>query len=89
MIYFFCSLYHYEKNTNPASDYTTGYMTGELWSIIAKCGIFDQHGNHITNYCGSQTTIIITATVMVEQLLFLSMDVYIVLIGVVFFRITM
>lgn len=75
MIYFY-SLYHYEKNTNPASDYTTGYMTGELWSIITKCGIFDQHGNHITNYCGSQTLIIITTTVIMDKLLIMFMEVH-------------
>lgn len=48
-------------------------MTGEFWVDIELSGIFVNHGNHITNYCGSQTNIIMTIVQMVEQLLILSM----------------
>ena len=43
MLYFY-SLYHCEKNTNPACDYTTGYMTGECWIGGVNGGIFCSHG---------------------------------------------
>lgn len=46
--------YHYTKPTYPASDYTTGYMTGEFWLVSATCGIFDEHGNHDAIQCGSR-----------------------------------
>ena len=68
MIYFY-SLYHYEKSTNSFSDFTTGYMVGGYWRDNRECGIFDEHGNHQRDYCGSQTLIIITTMVMVEGLL--------------------
>ena len=67
------SFYHYDKSTHSASDFTTGYMNGDCW--IGPGGVFGDHGNHNLSNCGSQTLIIITTTVMVEQLLFLSMDV--------------
>lgn len=63
-------------------------MVGEHWHSIKDGGVFASHGNHTQYNCGSQTLIIITATVMVEQLFILSMDVYIDSIGVEFFTIT-
>ena len=50
-------------------------MTGAYWSIINDSGIFCSFGNYSWYIFGSQTLIIITATVMVEQLFILSMDV--------------
>lgn len=90
MIYFFYSLYHAEKNTNPLSDYITGYMTGECWVAVVG-GIFCSHGHVVSQEFGSQTLIIITATVMVEQLLIMFMDVCLdtVIVGVVSFTLTM
>ena len=44
MCFIFCSLYHFFKDLYPASDYTTGYMSGGEWSTGA--GAFTEHGNH-------------------------------------------
>lgn len=47
-------------------------MTGECWVAVVG-GIFCSHGHVVSQEFGSQTLIIITTTVMVEELLFLSM----------------
>lgn len=62
MIYFY-SFYHIEKNTNPASDFTTGYVNGGSWGGAIVQGIFCAHGNYIQGDFGSQTSIIITSMV--------------------------
>ena len=80
MIYFFYSLYHYDKSTNSVSDFTTGYEAGGYWRDKRESGIFDEHGNHQRDYCGSQTLIIITTTVIMEKL---SMKYMAVLLGMV------
>ena len=32
-------------------------MVGGYWRDKRECGIFDEHGNHQRDYCGSQTLI--------------------------------
>ena len=64
-------------------------MSGGEWSTGA--GVYTEHGNHTQPNTCSQTLIIITTTVMVEQLLILSLDVCLdtVIVGVVSFTLTM
>ena len=53
-------------------------------------GVFCDHGNHTQANTGSQTNIIITATVMADKLLNMFMDVrFISMDGVVSFTLTM
>lgn len=49
--------YHYELNSNPMSDFTTGYMVGNNWADLSFAGLFDSHGNHTLVWTGSPTIV--------------------------------
>lgn len=64
-------------------------MAGCSWGGFPHGGIFCEHGNYIQGDFGSQTLIIITATVITDKLLIMFMEVHgLVEIWVVFFTLT-